>query len=918
MKKKAAEIATTFEKQGMSAANAMKKAWQQITDDAVRGSTKTKTSVYGIKAAFSSLGSTVSRLGGLLTSVLGPVSFVWLAKECIELGSSVNEVQNVVDTAFGSMAYKMEAFADTAISSFGISELAAKKTGSTFMAMAKGIGMAEVAASDMAIALTGLSGDVASFYNISQDEAATKLKSVFTGETETLKELGVVMTQTNLEQYALSKGISKSISTMTQAELTMLRYHFVLDSLNLTSGDFVKTQDSWANQTRILSMRMQELGTNVGQILTTVLLPAVKTLNEILEDLVSATSIISAAISSIFGVQISQNSQIASTADEAAKAENNLAAGISNAAKAAKKSLASFDELNILQSSTDGGSGGGGSSGFDMSISNNTSVTPGEELDTEQVEKVAEIIKKIADYVPIIAAGLAGWKLGSFIADLLIANTQAGTLKETLGLIAQKAGLTIGITLAVVGIALEAQGIADAIENGLNGINFSKILGGGGILAAGGALIGQFFGSTVLGAAIASIIAGIPMYITGIYDAVKNGIDWLNGSLISLGATLAGAGIGAIIGTLAGGPGIGTLIGAGIGVVVGLLTDFYIWFWQKFDEIEAWILGLPTWLQVMVRTAITVSGGFGTTLITIIKKWDELKQFFADLWQGISSLASECWEAIVDFFSPAIEWFSQLFSSVYQTLSDIFYNIGVIASGCWEVIKAVWAVVSDWFDTNIIQPMSTYFSDLWSGFLDAASDAWEGVKEVFGKVGSFFKETFEDAWQGIVDVFSVAGEIFTDIKDGILASFKVIVNGLISGINNTVTIPFNGINSALGALRGVSIFGIQPFAGLRTISVPQIPYLAQGAVLPPNKPFLAMVGDQTHGTNVEAPLSTIQEAVALVMEDMIRSNIAGHEATVAVLKDILEAVLGIEIGDSVIGEAVSRYNSKMAIIRGVT
>ena len=207
MKKKAAEIAATFEKQGMSAADAMKKAWQKITDDAVKSSNKTKSAVDGMKSAFSSLGKKASQLGSLLANVLGPIALIGLAKQCIELGSSVSEVQNVVDTAFGSMSHKMEAFADTAITSFGMSELAAKKTGSTYMAMAKGIGIADDAASDMAITLTGLSGDVASFYNISQDLASTKLKSVFTGETETLKDLGVVMTQTNLEQYALSRGI---------------------------------------------------------------------------------------------------------------------------------------------------------------------------------------------------------------------------------------------------------------------------------------------------------------------------------------------------------------------------------------------------------------------------------------------------------------------------------------------------------------------------------------------------------------------------------------------------------------------------------------------------------------------------------------------------------------------------------------
>lgn len=940
MKKKAAELAATFEKQGLSAEKAMKKAWQQITNDAFSGASKTKTAVSGMKSAFTSLGKSVSKLGGMLTSVLGPIAFIGLAKECIELGSSVNEVQNVVDTAFGSMAYKMEQFADTAITSFGMSELAAKKTGSTYMAMAKSIGIATNEASDMAITLTGLTGDVASFYNISQDVASTRLKAVFTGETEAIKELGVVMTQTNLEQYALSRGITKSISAMTQAELATLRYNFVLNSLNLASGDFVRTQDSWANQTRILSENLKALGANIGSILTTVLLPTVKSLNELVSSLVSATSVISAAMSSIFGVQISQNSAIASSASEAAAAENALAAGISGAAAAAKKSTAGFDELNVLQSNT--GSGGGGGGGTNATISNQTTITESEAMDTAKIERAAELIKQIAGYIPVIVAGIGGLKLGKFLAGLLTANIEAKTLKETLSLLGKKAGLTAGITLAITGITLEIKGISDTIKEGLNGINFAEIVGGGGLLTAGGALIGQFFGSAILGGAIGGIVAGIPAFAVGIYDAIVSGIDWLNSALIGVGATAAGAGIGAIIGML-GGP-IGAGIGALIGLAVGLVTDLVILIVQNWDAIVTWCgdacaaVGqfLSDLWQGIVNIWNACAEWFNTNVI------QPVVGFFVGLWEGISTAASECWAAIVEFFTPAFEWFAQLFGSIWQTISDIFYNIGVIASGCWEIIKAVWAIVSEWFNvniiqpvagfftdlwnsisnwaigawdkikavfstignwinTNIIQPVSNFFSGLWNGFLEKARAAWEGVKSVFGKVASFFSDTFKKAWQGIVKVFSIAGNIFKDIKDGILTAFKSIVNGIIKGLNSAIAVPFKGINWALNKIKNIEIVGITPFADLKTISVPQIPYLAQGAVLPPNKPFMAVVGDQKHGTNIEAPLDTIKQALAEVMDTHGGDTVIKFTGDLAQLARVLKPVIekeGIRTGTS--------------------
>ena len=145
------------------------------------------------------------------------------------------------------------------------------------------------------------------------------------------------------------------------------------------------------------------------------------------------------------------------------------------------------------------------------------------------------------------------------------------------------------------------------------------------------------------------------------------------------------------------------------------------------------------------------------------------------------------------------------------------------------------------------------------------------------------------------------------------------MNNLIDGINKIISIPFNKINSMLNTIRSIDILGATPFKGLwsyNPLKVPQIPKLAKGAVLPANKPFMAVVGDQRHGTNIEAPLTTIQEAVAIVMEDFIASNMAGHEATVSMLREILEAILGIQIGDDVIASAYDRYRQKMAIVNG--
>ena len=325
-------------------------------------------------------------------------------------------------------------------------------------------------------------------------------------------------------------------------------------------------------------------------------------------------------------------------------------------------------------------------------------------------------------------------------------------------------------------------------------------------------------------------------------------------------------------------------------------------------------------------------GLLGTTIITLIQKFGDFKTALADVWVKIQ----EIWAPVAtwfnenviipiqDFFSPIVEWFTELFGEIEETVSDVLYNIGVLAEGCWAVIEAIWELVPGWVDENITQPISEFFSNLWSDITTAAEKTWEDIKSAY----QFAKDWFDqNVIQGIEDAFGrlwdlvpdKAKEAYKKIKDEfekLPAKITDILNKVIGNINRGIRQIFSGINGMIRELRSLEIAGITPFSGLRTINVPQIPYLAKGAVLPPNKPFLAMVGDQRHGTNVEAPLATIQEAVALVMQDMVASNIAGHEATVAVLREILEAVLGIHIGDDVITAAVDRHRSKMAIVRG--
>ena len=191
----------------------------------------------------------------------------------------------------------------------------------------------------------------------------------------------------------------------------------------------------------------------------------------------------------------------------------------------------------------------------------------------------------------------------------------------------------------------------------------------------------------------------------------------------------------------------------------------------------------------------------------------------------------------------------------------------------------------------------------WNAIKEKLASVWAGIKNWY--TTSVAPKLTLTYWK--TKFANIATGLSQKIKDGINAAIALF-NRFITWINSKMS--FSWSDKYLLGQKIISAGSIQLF------TIPQIPMLAQGAVIPPNAPFLAMVGDQKHGTNIEAPLSTIQEAVAAVMQDYSAANLAGHEATVAVLREILEAVLGIEIGDKVIADAVKRYNSKMAVVRG--
>lgn len=353
----------------------------------------------GFNASLNKISASVKKLAATVGIAFGVSGLIKFGKEAINLSSDIQEVQNVVDVAFGSMSNMVEDFTATSIEKFGMSELSAKRTASTYMAMSKGMGLYGKEAAQMAIDAAARTGDIASFYNMKQEEADTLLKSIWTGETESLKRIGVVMTETNLQQYALEKGIRKSISAMNQQEKTLLRYAFVMEQTSLAAGDFERTQDSWANQTRILQENFKQLLSILGTGLIQMLTPALQMLNRLIARLIEFAKKFQYVTAVLFGKQTLPDKS-ASAMEDAAAAQNDYAKATKNAEDAQKGFLSGLDEITTLSDKN-------ASEGIDPSIA---ALMPKNSEDSEKkkddvievtpgMQKVIEFFQKLGDRI---------------------------------------------------------------------------------------------------------------------------------------------------------------------------------------------------------------------------------------------------------------------------------------------------------------------------------------------------------------------------------------------------------------------------------------------------------------------------------------------------------------------------------------
>lgn len=338
-----------------------------------------------IKNGFSSQRKLSSGFGGIASKLTKLVIGVNAAKgafnglkSAMDYSSNLTEVQNVVDVGFGKYKSKIEDLAKTSIQDYGMSELTAKQIAGRFQAMGTAVGFSQKKMSGMSVELTKLSADMASFYNEDQEKVAKSLQSVFTGTTMPLRKYGIDLTQATLQEWAHKQGIDANIKSMSQAEKTMLRYQYVISQTGAAQGDFARTSNTWANQTRMLKQNFQQLGSTIGQIAINAFKPFVKAMNSTLVQLDKFAKSARDALGKIFGWEYEEGGGVTQTykddMEDAADGANDTADATKKATKAQKefnKQLQGFDRLNNLTSSkgkdNDGTGNGSGTSVGELS-----------------------------------------------------------------------------------------------------------------------------------------------------------------------------------------------------------------------------------------------------------------------------------------------------------------------------------------------------------------------------------------------------------------------------------------------------------------------------------------------------------------------------------------------------------------------
>ncbi len=786
--------------------------------------------------------SLAKKTGKILAAAFTVKKLADFGKECIDLGSDLAEVQNVVDVVFPHMNKQIDGFAKNAAAQFGLSETMTKKFTGTFGAMSKAFGFGEKQAYDMSTTLTGLAGDVASFYNISQDEAYTKLKSVFTGETESLKDLGVVMTQTALDSYAMANGFGKTTAKMSEMEKVALRYQFVQDQLTSAVGDFSRTSDGWANQVRILKLQFDSLKATIGQGLINVLSPVIKVINTIIGKLMTLANAFKSFTELLSGKKGSGGaaSGMADVAAAAGKAEN-ATSGVGDAAKKTAKELkgitTGIDELNIIDQSTDSSSGSGSGGGYSSDSFDMDSLADTSALD-ETDSKMQALIDRMKELTALATKGF--W-------DGFGDTSVFQSIKSELG----------GIKKSLKNIFLDPE-VQTAANKFADSVAYNL-----GKTAGSAASIGATIADNVLG--------GIELYLQQNSNRLKQHLISMfdiRGDMAEISGNYAEA----------------------------VSEIFSVFRSDSAKQITADLIAIFVNPILTLKELLAKFGRDIFNLLTqpIIDNKDTIKQVLQELLDFIQPSISIVKDLITNFVDAIEVAYDSVISPIIHAITEIVsVAVLVIMNMILLLLDTLERLREGW--KQLEEATSKIWNAIKSSILTIIRAIQTGIDTVIGKIQNSWKNT----WTSVKNTTS---QIFNDMWAAIKSTINAILSGVESMANGVVR-AINKMVDALNNLRfdipdwvpglGGKSFGLH----IPHISEVSIPRLAQGGFVRANTPQLAMIGDNRHQGEIVAPEDKMQAMVDRAVAMASNQNMTDQYLLMMIdlLKRIIEVIQALDL-----------------------
>lgn len=776
-----------------------------------------------------------NQMSGFMRNMAKLVSLKAIAEYLGNAVAKFNDFYEATDLFHNAMG-NLSGEADTLISKMqgllGVDPTKAMTYMATIQSLGTSFGLTSDKAYILSKNLTQLAYDEGSYWNKDVAETFTAMSSAISGEIEPIRRLGVDLSQARLQQELLALGFNKQVSSLSQADKAVLRYIAIMKQTANVQGNLAQTIQSPANQIKILKAQLDMLAKSVGSLLY----PAMKS---ILPPLIAAVQLIREFVqwvAKLMGVKVvfTDFTKSADSVGGIGDAMDDTADSTKKAAKALKDYTMGFDELNIIDPTQgSSGSGGGASAGNILGDVDLSGYDMFKQYNEELAKQIDAIKQKIKDMLPLIATvatAFAAWKLTNLITDIVDAISKMNALKS----------IVLGLGVFTVGIVLEITGIKDAIENGVNGKNFAEIVLGALIGTTGAAILGkgiaQFivtgFGNTavgaaikaaggstagaIIGAAVGGVVTGIPMFVTGVYDAVKNGLNTLNGILIPLGSTMTGAGIGAIIGSL-GGP-IGTGIGALIGLIVGAMTDVGIAIYQNWDKITSqldkmsaefkqWFVGVGEWwnekwegFKTNFQTAWESLPGFVQHPIQALDQASAgLKQWFAGVgewwnqkWAGFKENWDKAWNSLVDTLKALPKKFLDYGKNIVQGLIDGI-NKGI--ENAKKTVGGLAKAILDKFTTDtgihspskVFEQFGIYIDQGLANGITAAlpyvEQAMTNLANVVQQKGNEMIDYGADVANGFVDnMVNTFDAKWNEIDNGLKSDFIGTIKGMIDAV----------------------------------------------------------------------------------------------------------------------------------------